>query len=233
MTTQLPVLVLLPGMDGTGDLFAPLIAALDSRFETIVVRYPLDEPLVYPELLTIARAALPAGRDFVLVAESFSGPIGIALASEPLPGLRGLVLCSTFARTPRPGIARILRNVDVIPMNATLIRAGLAVMLGAAADGKLRTHVARTVRRVPHEVLRALMRAVLEVDASDLLALVRAPILYLQASRDLAVPASAAAHIRTIKPDAQLVRIKGPHFLMQVRPDAVAAEIARFATAVV
>lgn len=233
MTTQPPVLVLLPGMDGTGDLFAPLIRALGGRFETVVVRYPLDEPLIYPELLTIARAALPASRDFMLVAESFSGPIGIALASEPLPGLRGLVLCSTFARTPRPGIARILRNVDVIPMNATLIRAGLAVMLGAAADGKLRTHVARTVRRVPHEVLRARMRAVLEVDASDLLALVRAPILYLQASRDLAVPASAAAHIRTIKHDAQLVRIKGPHFLMQVRPDAVAAEIARFATAVV
>lgn len=233
MTTQLPVLVLLPGMDGTGDLFAPLIRALGSRFETIVVRYPLDEPLIYPELLTIARAALPAGRDFVLVAESFSGPIGIALASEPLPGLRGLVLCSTFARTPRPGIARILRNVDVIPMNAALMRVALVAMLGVAAGEKLPTHVTRTVRRVPHEVLRARMRAVLEVDASDLLALVRAPILYLQASRDLAVPASAAAHIRTIKPDTQLVRIKGPHFLMQVRPDAVAAEIARFATAVV
>ena len=233
MTTQPPVLVLLPGMDGTGDLFAPLIAALGSRFETIIVRYPLDEPLIYPELLTVARAALPAGRDFVLVAESFSGPIGIALASEPLPGLRGLVLCSTFARTPRPGIARILRNVDVIPMNAALIHVALTAMLGVAAGEKLRTHVTRTVRRVPHEVLRARMRAVLEVDASDLLALVRAPILYLQASRDLAVPASAAAHVRTIKPDAQLVRIEGPHFLMQVRPDAVAAEIARFATAVV
>lgn len=166
----------------------------------------------------------------MLVAESFSGPIGIALASETLPGLRGLVLCSTFARTPRPWIARILRGFSAIPMNAVLLHLALTAMLGVTADGKLRTHVADTVRRVPHDVLQARLQAVLEADASDLLAVVRAPILYLQASRDLAVPASAAAQIRTIKPDAKLVRIDGPHFLMQVCADAAAAEIARFAT---
>ena len=33
-------LVLLPGMDGTGDLFAPLLSALPPALRTIVVRYP-------------------------------------------------------------------------------------------------------------------------------------------------------------------------------------------------
>ncbi len=40
-------LVLLPGMDGTGCLFADFVSALGSEFETILVRYPSDEPLGY------------------------------------------------------------------------------------------------------------------------------------------------------------------------------------------
>jgi len=34
-----PHLVLLPGLDGTGELFAPLLHALDYEFPTSVVRY--------------------------------------------------------------------------------------------------------------------------------------------------------------------------------------------------
>jgi surfactin synthase thioesterase subunit len=37
-----PKLVLLPGMDGTSELFAPFIAALPKDFEPIPIRYPRD-----------------------------------------------------------------------------------------------------------------------------------------------------------------------------------------------
>src|SRR5690349_19305847 len=33
-------LVLLPGMDGTGELFAPFLSALGSSWESLVFRYP-------------------------------------------------------------------------------------------------------------------------------------------------------------------------------------------------
>ena len=65
-----PTLVLLPGMDGTGDLFAPLVAALGPHMRTIIVRYP-DEPLDYASHEEIARAALPLGHPFILLGESF------------------------------------------------------------------------------------------------------------------------------------------------------------------
>ena len=38
--SRMTALVLLPGMDGTGDLFAPLLSALSPALRTIVVRYP-------------------------------------------------------------------------------------------------------------------------------------------------------------------------------------------------
>jgi hypothetical protein len=47
-------LVLLPGMDGTGQLFAPFLTALGHGVDVKVVRYPTKEPLSYAELESVA-----------------------------------------------------------------------------------------------------------------------------------------------------------------------------------
>jgi pimeloyl-[acyl-carrier protein] methyl ester esterase len=70
-------LVLLPGMDGTGMLFAGFVTALPESFETMTVRYPTDRPLSNLELEGIVRAACPVTEPFMLVAESFSTPLAI------------------------------------------------------------------------------------------------------------------------------------------------------------
>ncbi|MEZ5707665.1 MAG: hypothetical protein R3E56_22020 [Burkholderiaceae bacterium] len=38
-TLHQPTLVLLPGMDGTGDLFKPFLAVMASAFDTLVIQY--------------------------------------------------------------------------------------------------------------------------------------------------------------------------------------------------
>ena len=86
-------------MDGTGELFEPLAQAMERRDAIDVVRYPGTEPLGYDELERLVRAQLPAGQPFVLLGESFSGPLAISIAASPPPGLRGLILCCSFART--------------------------------------------------------------------------------------------------------------------------------------
>ena len=73
-------LILLPGMDGTGQLFEPLVSALAGEFEIKVVTYPTSTPLGYSELEAIAREAIPKEGSYVILGESFSGPIAIALA---------------------------------------------------------------------------------------------------------------------------------------------------------
>src|SRR5690349_8746161 len=94
--------VLLPGMDGTGTLFAPFITALEDAASIKIITYPTDQPLGYAALECLIRDQLPANEPFVLVAESFSGPIAIALAATPPAGLLGVVLCCSFTRNPRP-----------------------------------------------------------------------------------------------------------------------------------
>ena len=93
------VLVLLPGMDGTGELFAPFIAALGPEVSSVVVRYP-DQPQGYASHEDAARAALPEGKPFVVLGESFSGPVAISIAAASPPGLCGYILCSSFVSCP-------------------------------------------------------------------------------------------------------------------------------------
>jgi hypothetical protein len=58
-------LVLLPGMDGTGDLFAQFISALGEEYEITVVSYPPDQPLDYSALERIIYSRLPHDRPFI------------------------------------------------------------------------------------------------------------------------------------------------------------------------
>src|SRR3984957_19651439 len=100
-----PKLVLLPGLDGTGKLFADFLKTLDLGVSANVVPYPADVPLGYDELEHLVRAALPTRGRFVLLGESFSGPLAIRIAADPPPGLSGLILCVTLASYPYTRLA--------------------------------------------------------------------------------------------------------------------------------
>ena len=52
-----PHLVMLPGLDGTGKLFAGFIRAIGADAKVQVIAYPHDEPLGYGELEALVRAA--------------------------------------------------------------------------------------------------------------------------------------------------------------------------------
>ena len=86
-------------MDGTGKLFPEFIPALPRGANAVVVTYPLDQPLGYTELEAFARQKLPT-QPFILVGESFSGPIAVAIAAADPATVRALVLVGSFVRRP-------------------------------------------------------------------------------------------------------------------------------------
>lgn len=213
-----PVFILLPGMDGTGLLFEPLLAALPVGVEVSVHRYPTHEPLTYDALVERVLAALPRGVDYVIVAESFSGPIAVRVAATRPPGLRAVVLCASFARNP----------VRLPAWLAPLVRPGLMrtpplalqahVMLGADAPPALRALLATAIAAVSPEVMALRARELLHVDASDALAASSVPLLYLRATRDRLVSPRSGDHVLQHRPDAMLTEVDGPHLLLQTQP---------------
>ncbi len=212
--------VLLPGLDGTGRLFAPLLEVLEQPAQ--VVSYPTAEVADYDALTERVSRDLP--EDSVIVAESFSGPIGIRLA----PRARALVLVATFATAPLP----LLRAWDIcggVFSRFSAPKAALRyLLLDADASPDLVDKLASAVRSLSAPVLRQRVRDVLLCDERERLAAASTPVLYLRATRDRVVPGSAADPIRDARPDADIVDIDSPHLLLQSRPAAAKRVIIDF-----
>ena len=226
-----PTLVLLPGLDGTGLLFGPLRSALPSTFPVEVVSYPPDRVVGYAALADEVADRLPPDGPFVLVAESFGGPLATLLAARRPAGLIGLVLCATFVTWPRPWLGRIVRPL-AWPLPLRIYPAYRRWRArGRPATGSW-VAAAEAARGVDPAVLADRVRSVFAVDVRAALSACPVPILYLRAASDRLVPPRNARLVRRLRPDATVVRIKSSHQLLQRRPAECAASIVRFARAV-
>jgi pimeloyl-[acyl-carrier protein] methyl ester esterase len=214
-------------MDGTGDLFCPLIEALGSDVATIVVRYP-DGPLSYCEHEAIARAALPTDRPFVVLGESYSGPVAVSLAAESPPGLLGYILSTSFVGCPRP-ILKLLRPLLSLG-SLNLLPGWIAAhfTLGRFGTSDLREAQQRVLRSVSARTLVARLRSMADVDVCEELKNISVPGLYLRATEDRLVPHQAARLFERLASKGRVVDVEGPHFLLQANPQGAAREIRTF-----
>ncbi|HEX4075854.1 MAG TPA: alpha/beta hydrolase [Candidatus Acidoferrales bacterium] len=226
----MPTLVLLPGMDGTGVLFADFAAAMRPEFRPIVVAYPNDPKLGYPELELLARAALPHDQPFILLGESFSGPIAISIAPSNPPGLLGVILCCTFARSPHPLLA--LATAAIKPLPAALVPAFIQHrnLFGRFDSPRLRAQLVEVRGLVSANTLKSRLESVAHADVSDALRRVTVPIFDLRAKRDRVVSRASGDYIRKIRPDAKIADLDAPHLLLQTVPQEAWSVIKNFAT---
>jgi pimeloyl-ACP methyl ester carboxylesterase len=223
-----PCLVLLPGLDGTGKLFVDFIEALGTGIDARIVTYPLDQRLGYEPLEDRVRAALPTSAPFVLLAESFSGPIAIRIAAEPPAGLAGVILCVTFARNPFPRLAWLRPLVTALPIKSMPRWVRSVFLWGPRSSQRIPSPANRATAAVDADVLRHRIGAMLGVDATPALRRVAIPLLVVEATSDNVVPATATADILRLQPHARHVRIEGPHLLMQTCPRECAAVVTAF-----
>lgn len=227
-TAPVDTLILLPGMDGTGELFSRFVRALGPGVDARVLRYPADRPLGYAELVKWVSERLPPERPYVLLAESFSGPVGIELAARAPGGLAALVLCCTFASNPRPALRRLAALLPVLPLGVLPVAPLARLLMGRHFERALQADLAAALRQVPAPVLRSRLRAVLDVDVSHRLRDVACPVLCLRAGQDAVVPGSAAELMHRIKPDLRRAELPGPHFLLQTMVKEAADQVLGF-----
>lgn len=226
-------LVLLPGLDGTGELFEPFIAAAGADADIRVVRYPVDQALGYAQLEAHARACLPEEGDYILLGESFSGPIAISIAASAPPGLKGVVLCCTFACSPLPALALVKPLVGALPVAHAPLAVLDWLLAGRFSSVPLREALRRSLAQVAPAALRERLRAVMQVDVQEQLGRIDLPVLYLRAAHDRTVPRAASLRILRLRPQTQLVELDAPHFLLQAVPAAAWRAITAFAAALV
>ena len=147
-------LVLLPGLDGTGTLFGPLVEALAGKLRVAVLSYPVDRALGYDALEAIADAGLPPQGPLVLLGESFSGPLAVSIAARHPDRVVGLVLCCSFVRNPRPLLGFLRALLPFVPFGQVPLALMAAVLFGRFDTPSLRAGLARALAPVPAAVLR-------------------------------------------------------------------------------
>ena len=224
-------MALLPGLDGTGDLFRPLLDVIPPSMNTRVISYPTDAIRSYSELLGLVEARLRDERDLVLVAESFSGPLALRYAAAFPKQVRGVVLCASFVRPPVPGWVRWFCSAAVFfrPPPALVVR---RLMVGRDAPEALVEAVRVAIRRVRPAVLAGRVKEVLCVDAVPALRACASPVLYLTARRDALMGHSALRAIQDVRGDVRVAELDAPHLLLQREPAAAWGEIAGFLTTI-
>lgn len=214
------MIYLLPGLDGSGDLFGPLLERLPGS--TRVVRYPL-ETATWEDFVASALEQIDTEAPFVLFAESASGLIALRLLAEHGARCRGFVACAAFLTNPAPlrtalaAIPGLVRLLGAPP--AWAIR---TLLLTREADQALTEEVARVLARVPPETVVARLHLVRALEperyAFDF------PHVYVRGQRDRIVSRRSQVewleHVRGSSDRA--VEVAGPHLLAQEEPAQVA-----------
>jgi pimeloyl-ACP methyl ester carboxylesterase len=222
-------LVLLPGLDGTGELFVDFVAALPESWTATVVAYPTDRFLSYADLRSFVTAAVPESERFVLVAESFSTPLAISYASTNPPNLVAAIICSGFVGSPVrwPGIVKAVAKPWLFRLKLPRTIAEYFLLGPHAAPGLLE-QLRQALRGVSPDVLSGRVREVLDCDARDDLRRTTIPLLYLEATNDRLLSSSCKEEFSHIRPDVLFESVPAPHLVLQREPKKAATIITNF-----
>ena len=222
-------LVLLPGLEGTGDLFEPLISNLADWINPIVISYPRDKHYSHQALKTRALKVLPTDTDYVILGESYAGPLAVLVAATKPAGLKGVILCASFVKKPFRLIPSWFSLLSVGPIYSlwpATIR--LRGVFGSGKHKQVVTMALKAIRSVRPGVIAERVKAILTVNVEKELMQTDVPMLYLVGTKDYLIRRHNVAGIKKIKNDLMVAEINTQHFILQLEPEKSAREIEKF-----
>ncbi len=221
-----PALILVPGMNGSGELFYGQIPRLVKRYR--VATYSLRDDagsldvLANDLLNVIDRAAAPGARAIV-VGESFGGAVALTFALKYPERVEALIILNSFPYFgPQLRLTLALSGLSILPWGAMrLVRRLTAWRLHSR-----HTHRAEVTRFIELTAdatkdgyvnrLRLLRR----YDVRDQLDRLQPPVLFLAAEEDHLVPSVAQARYMSERtPQATLRILEGHGHICLIAPD--------------
>ena len=231
---MLPQLIVLPGLDGTGNLLQGLKTATAAKMRTKVLSLPEAGPQDYATLERSIRRKLPKdGSPYMIVAESFSGPLAIRISAEKSPGLQAIALVNSYVESPLSmgkGVLGTLALPLWLQVRKVPRRAVRHLMLGADAPKNLVEEVSTAIERMRPGLLAARWKTVLTANEAAAYVKSQIPMFYLRGMQDKVVPETALETLIRVRPGLQLHEMKGPHMLLQRYPERCAEVIQKWAS---
>lgn len=215
-------IVLLPGLDGTGILFKPLIELLPSDIEPIVISYPNTNKMDYEDLFDFVLRQLPKMEEFILIGESYSGTIAYQIALQKPENLKSVIFVATFLENPRPLLLNLINFLPLsllfsLPIPEFIIR---LFIFERNSSKELIKLFRKSLSQVSKSTLSFRLREVSHLNKNHLPCNTQA--VYIQASNDKLVPANSVEIFKDMMANLTVYKVTGSHFILQTNPSACA-----------
>lgn len=214
-------IVLLPGLDGTGILFQPLIELLPSDIEPLIISYPNNRKMNYDELTDYVINQIP-NEEYILIGESFSGPVAYQVALRNPENLKSVIFVASFLSNPRNIILKLcnflpMRLLLSLPIPEILIK---SFLLEKDINKQLISLFRQSLKKVPASILSYRLREIANLHKKHEHLSVRA--VYIQATNDKLVSSKSVKVFKDVMDNLSVYEVNGPHFILQSNPSACA-----------
>lgn len=213
--------VLLPGLHGTRALFDSFVALAPSWASCRPLALPTVGGQTFDALADALLGELRTLEGFVLLGESYSGPIAARLAARLGQRLALLVLCNPVVemsfRAPERFLAPLMRSPLLPAWCAAIALSGGDTAVARAALGE--------VRKLPGSILRQRLAGALGAAEGELAARLSQPVLGIVGAADCVVSPSRSRDFFARTAQGTIVELEGPHLIVQTRPREVWAAI--------
>jgi pimeloyl-ACP methyl ester carboxylesterase len=212
-----PLLIYIPGLDGTGELFFRQIPTLRTHYS--VVTFPLRQaaPFDYSDLVRDVVEILDQEKTdkATLIAESFGGTIALVFALHHSNRIEHLVLVNTFPYYRRRTLLRI--GSMLLPLAFTpLIQVGRKLLLKPLlfkeqVDESAMNTLFKFSLTQSKEAYRQRMNLIRQFDVRKQLSAITAPVTFVAAGKDKLVPSVREARFMSAKIPGSRIVILNDH----------------------
>jgi pimeloyl-ACP methyl ester carboxylesterase len=229
---DLPLLIYVTGLDGTGELFYKQIPGLAEDYRVVTFRLRDDPRATYKDLADDIVTILDdiGEPKATIVGESFGGSIVLHFALGYPVRVERLVMVNSFPRYRRririqlaAFLSSILPARFVIPFRLASATLGLLV---DGVTGEDRKKILQVLRSVEMKSYARRLQLIAEVNVADRLAEIQAPTLLIATERDLLVPSvSEAREMQRQMPNATVKILKRKGHACLLREDVRLSEL--------
>ena len=219
-------LVLLPGMDGTGELFEEFLSYHDGDY--LVIALPQQGPQDHSYLAKSLEKQLPK-EDYILLAESFSGGIVPELLKQDLTNMKGIIFVASFLSCPNRYLLPIAKVLPIKKLaSGPLSKIGhKLLLLGKDASKELLSKFIKVTESIPDHILKSRLAVMSQQILPS--ATFDVPTVYIQALSDRLISPGKSRELSNVFRNIEYIEIDGPHFLLQAKPKESSQAVAKAA----